>query len=181
MEFRLEIHQPYTFLGVAQSLNTLITRRLLFLFQPLRKQHGKRGKTLFRFGRQHFFHIYWSLWRQFSCKKSLLVTCKISKPFPNTLSADCKCFLLNGGNLTEPIQIQLSQTQKTFSLFFSAFLKSSWNFEFFQKKIPKLRTPKNMVRWMSKNGAKLCWNLNGSTFTIFIDHCEGRWLAKSPC
>ena len=35
MEFSLEIHQQDAFLGVAQSLNTLITRRLLFLFQPL--------------------------------------------------------------------------------------------------------------------------------------------------
>ena len=29
--------------------------------------------------------------------------------------------------------------------------------------------------WKSKmlNGIKQCWNLNGTTFTIFIDHCEG--------
>ena len=31
------------------------------------------------------------------------------------------------------------------------------------------------------NGQKHCRNLNGSTFTIFVDHCEGGGLAKSPC
>ena len=34
----------------------------------------------------------------------------------------------------EPIQMQLSRKQKTFSEFFAAFLKSSLNFEHFQKK-----------------------------------------------
>ena len=47
---------------------------------------------------------------------------------------DSKYSLLNRDNLTEPIQMQLSRKQKTFSDFFSAFLKSSLNFEHFQKK-----------------------------------------------
>ena len=29
------------------------------------------------------------------------------------------------------------------------------------------------------NGLKLCWNLNGSTFTIFIDHCDGNSFRKN--
>ena len=69
-----------------------------------------------------------------TCKKSLLVTWKISRLFPNTLSADGKYSLLNRDNLTQPIQMQLSRKQKTFSEFFSAFLKSSLNFEHFQEK-----------------------------------------------
>ena len=98
------------------------------------KQHGNRAKTLLKFAWQHIYHIYWSLWRQLTCKKSLLVICKISRLFPNTLSADGKYSLLNRDNLTQPIQMQLSRKQKTFSEFFSAFLKSSLNFEHFQKK-----------------------------------------------
>ena len=69
-----------------------------------------------------------------TCKKSHLVTCKISRLFPDTLSADGKYSLFNRDNLTQPIQMQLSRKQKTFSGFFSAFLKSSLNFEHFQKK-----------------------------------------------
>ena len=98
------------------------------------KQHGKRAQTLLKFAWQHLYHIYWSLWRQLTFKKFLLVICKISRLFPNTLSADGKYSLLNRDNLTQPSQIQLSQKQKTFSEFFSAFLKSSLNFEHFQKK-----------------------------------------------
>ena len=39
-----------------------------------------------------------------------------------------KHYLLNRDNLTHPIQIQLSQKQKTFSEFRFAFLKSILNF-----------------------------------------------------
>ena len=60
--------------------------------------------------------------------------CKISRLFPNTLSADGKYSLLNRDNLTQSIQMQLSRKQKTFSEFFSAFLKCSLNFEHFLKK-----------------------------------------------
>ena len=30
------------------------------------------------------------------------------------------------------------------------------------------------------NGSKHCWNLNSSSFTIFINHCEGSYIGKSP-
>ena len=64
----------------------------------------------------------------------MLVLCKISKLFVNTLSHDDKHSLLHRDNLMQPIQILLSQKQKTFSQFFSAFSKSTLNFEHFQKK-----------------------------------------------
>ena len=100
----------------------------------LKKQHGKCAQTFFKFAWQNFYHIYWSLLMQLSFKKFLLVICKISRLFPNTLSADRKYSLLNRDNLTQPIQMQLSGKQKTFSEFFSAFLKSSLNFEHFEKR-----------------------------------------------
>ena len=65
----------------------------------------------------------------------MLVLCKILGLFVNTLSEDDKYCLLYKDNLLQPIQILLSQKQKTFSQFFSAFLKSTLNFEHFQKKI----------------------------------------------
>ena len=166
------------------------------------KQHGKDAQTLLKFPWQHLYHIYWSLWRQLTCKKSLLVTCKISRLFPNTLSADGKYSLLNRDNLTQPIQMQLSRKQKTFSEFFSAFLKSSLNFEHFPKKrwlswlqhfrnyglrktclhqCQKSPVSRDLSESNMVNAPKHCWNLHGSTFTIFIDHCEGNWLAKSLC
>ena len=65
----------------------------------------------------------------------MLVLCKILGLFVNTLSEDDKYCLLYNDNLLQPIQILISQKQKTFSQFFSAFLKSTLNFEHFQKKI----------------------------------------------
>ena len=59
---------------------------------------------------------------------------KILWLFVNTLTVDDKHYLLNRDNLTEPIQMQLSQKQKTFSEFFFAFLKSILNFKHLPKK-----------------------------------------------
>ena len=98
------------------------------------KQHGKCAQTLLKFAWQNLYHIYWLLWRQLTFKKFLLVICKISRLFPNTLSADGKYSLFNRDNLMQPIQMQVSRKQKTFSEFFSVFLKASLKFEHFQKK-----------------------------------------------
>ena len=57
--------------------------------------------------------------------------CKILRLFVNTLTADDKYSVLNRDNLTQPIQRLLSQKQKTFSEYFSAFFKSTLNFVHF--------------------------------------------------
>ena len=69
-----------------------------------------------------------------SVKYSLLSTCKILWLLVNTLATDEKYPVLNRENLTIPIQMQLSQKQKTFSQFFAAFLKSTLNFKHFESK-----------------------------------------------
>ena len=83
----------------------------------------------------------------------MVVLCKISGVFPNTLTDVDKYSLLYGDNLTQPIQILLSQKQQTLSEFFCAFLKSTLNSEHFQKKInliadvfPKLPSAKKVIR-----------------------------------
>ena len=70
------------------------------------------------------------------------------------------------------IQMHLSQKQKIFSEFFSAFFKSALNFEHFQKKMtliayvfPKLTTTKKVLRQMSKR----------SRFTEPVDRRHGKW------
>ena len=70
------------------------------------------------------------------------------------------------------IQLHLSQKQKIFSEFFSAFLKSALNFEHFQKKMTliayvfsKLTTTKNVLRQMSKS----------SRFREPVDWRQGKW------
>ena len=83
----------------------------------------------------------------------MLVLCKISGLFLNTLTDDDKYSLLYRDNLTQPIQILLSQKQETFSEFFSPCLKSTLNFEHFRKKNTliadvffKLKSPEKVIR-----------------------------------
>ena len=59
---------------------------------------------------------------------------KILRLFVNTLTVNDKHYQLNRGNLTQPIQMQLSEQQKTFSEFFFAFLICILNFQHLPKK-----------------------------------------------
>ena len=52
--------------------------------------------------------------------------------FVNRLSADDKHYVLNRDSLTQPIQMQLCEKQKSFSEFFSAVLKTMLNFIHFK-------------------------------------------------
>ena len=64
---------------------------------------------------------------------SLLVIYKMLGLFVNTFTRYDKYSVLNGEYWTYPIYMQLSQKAKVFSQLFSAFLKSSLNFEHIQK------------------------------------------------
>ena len=64
----------------------------------------------------------------------MLVLCKFLRLLVKTLTDDEQYSLLYRENLTQPIQILLSQKRKTFCQFFAEFLKSTLNFAHFQKK-----------------------------------------------
>ena len=64
---------------------------------------------------------------------------KILKLFVKNLTVDEKHYLLTGDNLTQTIQIQLTQKQSNFFEFFFAFLKSISNF----KELPKKGNPRS--------------------------------------
>ena len=124
------------------------------------------------------------------------------KLFITTLTANDKYSLLNRDNLEQQIQMQLFQKQKTFYWLFSAFLKSNLNFDHFQKQdnpdgwcssettdsnTTKLDQSLISLPWEDPskgsilNRPKHCQNMNDTTFTIFIDHCQGDWVLKSLC
>ena len=165
------------------------------------KQYGKRAQALLKSASQHLYHIHWSLPSQLSWKKSLFLTCQILGLLLNTLAADEKYPVLNRDNLAIPIQMQLSQKQKTFSRFFAAFLKFrlilnilSKNMTLIDFVMSKLRTPKS---WSDKslkspvsadpstsnivNVLKLCWNLHQWTFILLFDHWNVNCAGKSLC
>ena len=167
-----------------------------------KKQHGKCAQTLLKCQDQPLYHIYWSLLTHESYKKNLLVISKISRLFINTLIADFKYSLFNRDNLMQPIQMQLSRKQETFSDFFFCIFEIYFKFwTFFEKSWPSLlRYFRNYglgKTWLDQcrkspfsrdlsqsnmvNAPKHRWNFDGSTFTIFIDQCEDNWLSKSLC
>ena len=154
--------------------------------EPLYKQHGKRKETLLISLSQQLYHIYWSLW--WHCYWHA-----------KSWAADDKYHVLNWDNLTQSIQMQLSQKQKRFPQFLPSFLKYRLNIEPFEKKItlidfvfPKLRTPK---AWLDKSvkrpfsedrctrsmvtRPKHCWNMHQSNFIIFFYLCQGNLVVKS--
>ena len=99
---------------------------------PFEQQNDKWDQTLLKSEPHHLYHISCSLWRQFRCRKFLLVICNVSTGFVNILTADDKHSVLNRDNLRQPIQMHLSKKQKIYSQFVSAFLKARLNFEHFQ-------------------------------------------------
>ena len=66
---------------------------------------------------------------------SALVRSKILGLFVNTLTAEYTYSRRNMQTFAQQVQTPLSLKQKTFSGFFIAFLKSTWNGEHFQKKV----------------------------------------------
>ena len=88
---------------------------------PFQKESGKQVSTLFKSKRQHLRHIYCSVGKQFSGKKSLLVKWRSLTLFVNTTSAVDKCSHPNRDNLMQPIHMLLSQQLKIFLNFFLHF------------------------------------------------------------
>ena len=95
------------------------------------KQHVKRAQALLKSALLKSNSS--TIPKEIELEKSLLLTCQILELLVNTLAADEKYLVLHRDNLTIPIQMQLSQKQKTFSEFFAAFLKFRVNFEYFEK------------------------------------------------
>ena len=104
------------------------------LSEPFDIEHGKCAKALLKSASQHLYHIHWSLADQVSWKISLLLICQILGLLVETLAADKKYRVLNRDNLTIPIQMQLSEKEKTFSELFTAVLQPRLNFKYFETK-----------------------------------------------
>ena len=98
------------------------------------KHYGRGAQTLRKSASQHLYHIHWSLANKLCSEKSLLLTRQFLGLLVKTLAANEKYPVLNRDNLEIPIQMELSQKQKTFSELFAGFLKCRLNFEHFQKK-----------------------------------------------
>ena len=162
------------------------------------KQHDKRTQERLKPSWNRFYHFHWTLQGQLSWKKSLLFPWKILGLLFNTLAADENFPVPNRENLTIPIQMQLSQKQKTSFNFWMHFWNLDSILNILEKKMtlkafvfPKLRTLKT---WLDKclklpvsedpsrsnmvNVPKHGLNLYHIVFLKFIDHCQDNWVRK---
>ena len=162
-------------------------------------EHVKVSQTLLKSARQQFYHICSSLSENFSNKKFFLVTSEILRPFLHLLTLDDKYSLGNRENVTVANQMQLSKKRQIFSTFFTAFLKSTFDFGHFGKKItllayvfPKLQTGRDVVRNSLRSpfseqprivnilkAPKHYQNQRDSSFLIIFQHFQKTLVKKS--
>ena len=100
---------------------------------PFANERVNGFQTLLKSARRHYYPLLSSIRGKLSYKKSPSVWCEILRLFVNALTANDK-YSGNMQNFPQQFQTPLSQKQKTFSLFFIAFLKSAWNLEHFPRK-----------------------------------------------
>ena len=55
---------------------------------PVDSQHVKLSERLLKSTRQHFCHIFWSLWKEISSKNSILVVSEFLRLFFNIQTPD---------------------------------------------------------------------------------------------
>ena len=101
---------------------------------PSYGQRVKRSKTLVKCPWQYFYQNCLLLWSKLTWETSLLLIFELLRVFIETLTADHRYSLCYIWNLQVLHQMQLSKKLKAFPQFFFPFLKSSSNFEHFEKK-----------------------------------------------
>ena len=97
-------------------------------------QHMKASKILEKPPLQQTHHDFPTFTENLVWKMSPLVIGEILEVFVNTLTGNAKYSNQDCDNLPLPIQMQLSEKQKTFSQLFVPFLESTSNFKLLEKK-----------------------------------------------
>ena len=131
--------------GASQMLNKPYLRR------KFDSQHDEESEAQLKCATQHFYQTFLSLWWKSSWKMSFFLISEILGLFVITLTADDNYSLHKRENLLLTIQMQFPK-RLIFFQFFPAYLKSTSNFEHFQKEydphrvcISKLQTAKDVV------------------------------------
>ena len=98
-------------------------------------QYVKASQLLAKSPRECFCHVPLSFSGELIWNIPPLVLGEILGMFVNTLTADGMYPVQGCENFQLAIQMQLSEKQKNFSQFFDAFVESSSNFKYFEKKV----------------------------------------------
>ena len=101
---------------------------------PFANERVNGFQTQLKSARYQYYSLFSSIRGKLSWKRSPSVWYEILRLFVNALTADDKYSGSNMQNLPQQFQTPLSLKQKTFSVFFIAFLKWALNLEHFQEK-----------------------------------------------
>ena len=101
---------------------------------PFANERVNGFQTLLKSARHSYFPFFSSIRGKLSWKKSPSVWYEILRLFVHALTADDKESDSKMQNFTQQFPTPLSHKKKTFSWFFIAFQKYTWNLEHFQKK-----------------------------------------------
>ena len=102
--------------------------------QSFGRQHVNGPETLLRSARNQLQTNLPFIWERGSRKRLLLVRSKFLGHFVNILTADYKYSCENRKILYQQVPMQISPKLKTFSGFFTAFLKCTFNLEYLKRK-----------------------------------------------
>ena len=91
-----------------------LSRKLLFR-TSFDNQRINGYRTVVKSAREHFYHIFSSLWGEVICKSSALLKFEILLAFGNTLTAGDKYPVWDYDNLQFPIQMQISWKKNFFA------------------------------------------------------------------
>ena len=97
-------------------------------------QHVNGSQTLLTFEGNIFYTTIPLIRGKTSRKRLVLVRCEVLGQFLNKMTADYNYFHWDLENLPQRVQTHISLKPKTFSGFFIAFPKSTFNFEYFEAK-----------------------------------------------
>ena len=98
------------------------------------KQHMKVSQKLLKYPWENVYEVFLSFWEKLISKMSPLLLPEILLVFLNRLTAEAKYPIEDWENLPLPMQMELSDKQKTFSQVFVLFLESTSNIKHFEKK-----------------------------------------------
>ena len=127
------IAQIFLKLATPKDAVTETHKRSCF-WKPFDSQRVNKSQKLLKSAEKNFSHKFWSLRAEWNLKKAFLVRHKILRLLANTLTGDYQ-HSHNMDNLTLPVQMILSQKPNTFCCFFIAFMESTLNGKYFEKKL----------------------------------------------
>ena len=141
------VHEIYKIFKKRMSVHASLFPKLLFPKEgatemsrrsrfktPFGNQRVNGFQTPLKVARHHYYPFFPWIPGKLSWKKTALLWSKILRLFAKTLTADDKNPCRNMQNFRQQLQTLLSEKRKSFSGFFIAFLKYTWNLQHLWKK-----------------------------------------------